>query len=410
MSPDWRLSNLSLKQEVTQTMSFREQATEEVLEAASNDNDSGSNEEQESLEQIEVDMGTTPFTKFYPTTLVSGKFPENEGNPIIRFPDAGNNDGRRDQGYLGLVLDDLEILTDEDEGMDEATLIETDDEDSTEYRAVNLAEDNTVEKFGGDAISIDGDQYGIESRVTEIDGRTILVVDRTASLSVARKIDVNGATYAGMDEETGDVNGGLVEYAYTGEEGQDVDIDGNEVPVGSRYARNPELRDDLSGERVGFMVTRRSDADSGATGYLGRNGQHDEPVVGEGEDGDTHTDPSRATFEELTEARVDGQPERRDMMWYTVFNMDTGEAIQPVSAEDEAGSEPTGYSFLEWSFDPTAGNLPDEDWEFVQEYIEAGLPDDEDTIISNIEDNEDDLSEDPNTERMVGLIQNEAGQ
>ena len=391
-------------------MTFREQATEEVLEAASNDNDSGSNEEQESLEQIEVDMGSIPFTKFYPTTLVSGEFPENEGNPIIRFPDAGNNDGRRDQGYLGLVLDDLEILTDEDEGMDEATLIETDEEDSTEYRAVNLAEDNTVEKFGGDAISIDGDQYGIENRVTEIDGRTILVVDRTASQSVARKIDVNGATYAGMDEETGDVNGGLIEYAYTGEDGQDVDIDGDEVPVGSRYARNPELRDDLSGERVGFMVTRRSDADSGATGYLGRNGQHDEPVVGEGEDGDTHTDPSRATFEELTEARIDGQPERRDMMWYTVFNMETGEAIQPVSAEEEAGSEPTGYSFLEWSFDPTAGNLPDEDWEFVQEYINAGLPDDEDTILSNIEDNEDDLSDDPNTERMVGLIQSEAGQ
>jgi hypothetical protein len=158
------------------------------------------------------------------------------------------------------------------------------------------------------------------------------------------------------------------------------------------------------------MVTRRSDADAGATGYLGRNGQHDEPVVGEGEDGDTHTDPSRATFEELTEARIDGQPERRDMMWYTVFNMETGEALQPVSAADEAGSEPTGYSFLEWSFDPTAGNLPDKDWEFVQEYIEAGLPDDEETILSNIEDNEDDLSDDPNTERMVGLIQSEAGQ
>jgi hypothetical protein len=390
--------------------SFREQVSEEVKDAAQNNGGSGSDEEQETLEQIEVDMGSIPFVKFYPTTLVSGEFPTDEGNPIIRFPDSGNNDGRRDQGYLGIVMDDLEILTDEDEGMSEATFVETDADDSTEYRAVNYADGSTTEKFGGEAVSIDGDQYGVEDTTTSIEGRVILVVDRMASLSVARKLDVNGATYAGMDEETGDVNGGLVEYAYTGENGESVDIDGNEVPVDSRYARNPELRDGLHGERVGFMVTRRSEADGGATGYTGRNGQHDEPVVGVGEDGDTHTDPSRATFEELTEAYVDGQPERRDMMWYSVFNMETGEALQPVSAADEAGSEPTGYSFLEWSFDPTAGNLPDKDWEFVQEYIEAGLPDDEETILSNIEDNAGELSDDPNTERMVGLIQSEAGQ
>jgi len=387
-------------------MSFREQVTQEVQEAAENSG-SGSSQEQETLEQIEVDMGTIPFVKFYPTTLVSGTFPENEGNPIIRFPDAENNDGRRDQGYLGIVLDDLTILTDESEGMENAAFVETDADDSTEYRAVNFDDTNTTEKFGGEAVSIDGDQYGIDDTTVSIDGRAILVVDRTASLSVARKLDVNGGTLAGMDEETGEVNGGLVEYAYTGENGENVDIDGNEVPVGSRYARNPELREELIGEEVGFMVTRRSEADSGATGYLGRDGdaRGGEPVVGEGEDGNTHSDFDRSTYEELVAAG-----ERRDMMWYTVFDMGTGEAIQPVTDEDPEGSEPTGYSFLEWRFDPTAGNLPDEDWEFVQEYIEAGLPDDEDTIIQNIEDNVGELSDDPNTERMIGLIQNEAGQ
>jgi len=392
-------------------MSYRDQATEEINQVAENTNDSDDNQS-ESLEQIEVDMENIPFIKFYPTTLVSGEFPSDEGNPIIRFPDAGNNDGRRDQGYLGLVIDNPEIVTDPEEGMEEATFVETDEDDSTEYRAVNFGDSNTTEKFGGDAVSIDKDQYGVEDTTTSIDGRAILVVDRTASQSVARKLDVNGATYAGMDEDTGDVNGGLIEYALTGDNDQNVDIDGNEVPVGSRYARNPELRDGLLGQETGFLVTRRSEADSGATGYLGRNGQHDEPVVGEGEDGDTHTDPSRATYEELTEAVVDGQPERRDMMWYSVFDMEADDvsAIQPVSAEEEEGREPTGYSFLEWSFDPSAGNLPDEDWEFVQEYIDAGLPDDEDTITDNIEDNLDDLSEEPNTERMVGLIQSEAGQ
>jgi len=388
-------------------MSFREQVTQEVREAAESGTDSN---ESESLDQIDVDMGSIPFVKFYPTTLVSGVMPENEGNPIIRFPDSGNNDGRRDQGYLGIVMDDLEILTDESEGMSDARFVETDSDDTTEYRAVNFDDDSTTRKFGGEAVSIDGDQYGVQDTHTSIDGRAILVIDRTASLSVARKLDVNGATFADMDEETGDTNGGLVEYALTGENGESVDIDGNEVPVNSRYARNPELRDGMFGERVGFMVTRRSEADSGATGYTGRTGQHDEPVVGYGETETTHSDADRATFEELTEATLNGQPERRDMMWYSVFNMESGEAISPVSAEDEAGSEPTSYSFLEWRFDPTAGNLPDEDWEFVQEYIEAGFPDDEEVIIDNIEDNLDDLSEDPNTERMVGLIQAEAGQ
>lgn len=382
-------------------MGFREQVTEEVKAAAEN---SGSTEERETLEQIEVDMDETPFVKFYPGTLVNGVLPVDEGNPIIRFPDASRNDGRKDQGYLGLVMDDLEIVTDPEEGMAEAAFLKTDEDDKTEFRAVNFDDDQVSEKFGGEAVAISGDQYGIEERTEAIEGRAILVVDRTASVSVARKLDVNGGTYAGMDETTGEVNGGLIEYALTDDDGNDVDIDGNEVPVSRRYARNPELRNGLYGTRVGIMVTRRSEADAGATGYTGRNGDANggDPVVGEGEDGATHTDPGRATYEELVAA-----DERRDMMWYTVFNMETGEAIQPVTADDPEGSEPVGYSFLEWTFDPTAGRLPDSDWEFVQEYIESGAPTDEETIRTNIEENAADLSDDPNEDRMVDLIQRE---
>lgn len=381
-------------------MSFREQVTEEVRAAAENTNNDS--DEPEEVQQIEIDMGTIPFVKFYPTTLVSGEIPTGEGNPIIRFPDRGNNDGRQDQGYLGIVMDNLEILTDPDEGMSEATFVETDDDDSTEYRAVNFDDDKTTEKFSGEAVSIDGDQYGVEDTTTSIDGRAILIVDRTASTSVARKLDVNGATLAGMDETTGDVNGGLIEYAFTGENGENVDIHGNEVPVGNRYARNPELRDGLYGERVGFMVTRRSEADAGATGYTGGTG---DPVVGEGEDGATHNDPGRATYEELVAAG-----DRRDMMWYTLFDMASSDSLEMVSADDPEGRQPTGYSFLEWSFDPEAGQLPESDWEFVQQYIDSGMPDDEETIRSNVDDHLEELSDDPNVERMVGLIQAEAGQ
>jgi hypothetical protein len=335
-------------------MSFREAVTQEVQEVA----ERTSSEPQETLEQIEVDFGSMPFVKFYPTTLVSGTFPADEGNPIIRFPDESNNDGRRDQGYLGLVLDDLHVITDEDEGLGGAGIVKTDDEDYTEYRIVNFDDDQTTEKYDGDAVSISGAQYGVDEVVTEIEGRSILVVDRTASVSVARKLDVNGDTLAGMDETTGNVNGGLIEYA--------IDDD---APVNRRYARNPELREELYGSEVGIMVTRRSEVD-----------------------------------EDFAELVHDESTEARDMMWYTVFDMETEEPITPTTGE------PVGYSFLEWRFDPTAGNLPDQDWEFVQEYISNGLPDDEANIIQNIEDNTNRLSADPNVERMVGLIQAKAGQ
>jgi len=333
-------------------MNLRETVAEDVKESAQDDG-------QETLEQIEVDMGSIPFVKFYPTTLIRGTFPEDEGNPIIRFPDAAHNDGRRDQGYLGLVFDDLAIETGDGTGfdMDDATFVRTSDSDSTEYRAVNFTDDKTDEVFGGSGIDISGDKYEVEERTTSIDGRTILVVDRAAAVSVARALDVNGATFAGMDEETGQPNGGLIEYAP-----DDVDAD-----VNRRYARNPELRDELYGEEVGILVTRRSEVD-----------------------------------EDYAERVADVSDETRDMMWYTPVHGD--ETLEPVEGE------PTGYSYLEWRFDPTAGNLPDEDWEFVQEYIEAGAPTDEDTILENIEQNADELSDDPNTERMVGLIQSDAGQ
>jgi len=102
----------------TTTMNLRESATEEVNAAASN-------ETQETLDQIEVDMGAVPFVKFYPTTYITGTFPEEEGNPIIRFRDRSNNNGRQDQGYLGLVMDDLTISTSDETGFDmsEATFV-----------------------------------------------------------------------------------------------------------------------------------------------------------------------------------------------------------------------------------------------------------------------------------------------
>jgi len=158
-----------------------------------------------------------------------------------------------------------------------------------------------------------------------------------------------------MDQSTGQVNDGLIEYA----------LDDEDTEVNRRYARNPELREELYGAEVGILVTRRSDVDE----------DYAERVANESDD-------------------------TRDMMWYTVVNQETGDTLEPTTGEA------VGYSFLEWRFDPTAGNLPDEDWEFVQEYLDAGAPTDEETIVDTIQQNAADLSAEPDTERMVGLIQN----
>lgn len=383
----------------TTMVNYRDAVANEVTQAKENSASNNDETQREQLEQIEVDMGETPFVKFYPTVALTGTFPEDEGNPIIRFRDEQNN-GHGHQGYLGLVLDDLsvdqsEAESDADFDMSEATIIETDDDDYTEYRAVNFGDDNTTEKFGGEAVNIDGDQYGVEDRVSEIDGRVILVVDRTAARSVAQKLDVNGATYADMDEATGEPNTGLIEFAPDGG-GEVENFDGT---LSWRYARRPELREELLGEDVTTLVSRREEVDAGGTGYIGENGQHDEPVVGFGDDEQTHTDPTQATYEELTEAVLNGKPEARPMMWYSVFDGE-GQSLDPVEGET------TGYSFLEWNFDPTANHLPDEQWEFVQEYQAQGLPTDEETITENVEGN----FENANTERIVALIQNGAGE
>lgn len=371
-------------------VNYREQAADEVAQAKENRNSNNDDDTRESVDQIEVDMSETPFVKFYPTTALTGTFPEDEGNPVIRFRDEENN-GHEHQGYLGLVVDDLTIDTSDDGGFDmtDATIVETDDDDYTEYRAVNFGDDDTSEKFDGEAVNIDGDQYGIEDTHETLDQRAILVVDRTAAVSVAKKIDQNGATPAGMDEETGQPNSGLIEYAPNDED----------TEVGWRYARRPELREELLGGEATFLVSRREEIDSGATGYTGQDSDNEEPVIGFGTDGDneeyTHSDESEATYEELVAA-----DEARGMMWYSVFDGD-GEALSPIEGDA------TGYSYLEWNFDPTAGHLPDDQWDFVQEYQSQGLPTDEDTIISNVREN---FGEDTDEEKIVGLIQNGAGQ
>lgn len=377
-------------------MALRDTASERVEEQR--EERAENSETTETLDNIDVDMSSIAFTHFHPTTIVTGTFPEDEGNPVIRFPDQQHNDNRRDQGYLGLVVDDPGVIVDADEGTEETVILDVDS--SNEIRVFNGDDDNTTVGRGSGLEAEDLVKYDDRSYEGEIvdsfpDDRIILTVGGSASKSVAKALDVNGAETAGMDGDTGDVNGGLIEYAP-----DDVDAD-----VRSRYARNPELRDDLYGTETAVMVAWRSDIDDAVTGYTGQDDDSTNPVLGLGDDDSTHSDPRQASFAELVEAG-----ERREMKWFSVFS-DHGDGLDPV---DPTTGDPIGYTYLEWTFDPSVGpdRLPDKDYEFVQQYVEAvndgQIAADEDTIRENISENQDELTDDPREDRIVELIQSQA--
>lgn len=355
-------------------MSFREKAAE------SSKNSGG---QQSDYEGIDVDMDNVAWVKMQPTTFFTGVFPENEGNPIIRFAAPDQNDGRLDQGYLGIVVDDPEVLIDEDEGTENTIIL--DREDSSEYRLFNEDDEGTTleesfTKEDGDVVQ-DGHDVAYNAGqgertysgevVDEItEDRAILTIGGTASKGVGKSLDVKGALEADMDEDGDGPNDGLIEY-------MPEDQRTGDEQYTSRYARNnPELRSELFGTRVGFFLARREEIDD--------------------------------DFAEKVE-----EGERNGMYWWTVFNTETEEVIEPEITD----TEPEQYAFLEWRWDPEGGaGLPEEHYEYVSEYVDAaeqdGGPDtDEDTIRGHIEDDMDTFTDTPDdelVEQMVERVQSEA--
>lgn len=327
-------------------MGFKDQMADEVSRSG-----------RESLDQYDFTQESV-YVKFHPTTAVTGTFPEGEGNPVKRFWDMENENGRKDQGYLGLLFDNPGVERDEDDGT-ENTIILHNPEDSTEYRIFNPDDKSTEVEEDGDTARVfyntgQGERIYRGDVVDEIDAdRAIIVVDGTAAKSVARRIDVNGAQDAEMGAD-GRPNGGLIEYPP-----DDVDAE-----VRSRYARNnPELREDLLGEEVTVMVAHRTEVDD--------------------------------SYAELVE-----EGERNEMKYFMVFDSDG--PVEPTTGE------PIEYTWLDWRYDPEAEALPEQDQDFIKQYVEEGHATDEETIVDNIEANADGLSDDPDVDRIVASIQAES--
>lgn len=382
-------------------MSFRDKAADGAVESRENsggDSDNGGRQDY----GIDVDFDETSFVRTSPTVFTTGVFPSlDEGNPVIRFKNAEYEEGRLDQGYLGLVLDDPEVIADEAEGTAGTVILDTDENDSTDYRLFN--EDDGETKVIDDMGVKFGDRLYEGEILDEIpDDRIILTVSGASAKNVAKRLDKRGPVEADMDEQTGDVNDGLIEY-----KPNDLrENDGSEIT--SRYARDPELKESLHGQRIGLFLARREELDDENTGYVGVNGDaSDTPLLGDAEGVTTHNDPDDASFAEL--AADDDRPER-GMYWYVVFDVDNEEEVEMEVTDDEVH----GYTYLheDWGrFDPEAGRLPDDQWAFVEEYVEdvedGNLDGDEETIRANVEDNAVEFDSEPETENIVSAITNQ---
>lgn len=330
-------------------------------------------------QDIEVDFDEVSWVKTHPTTFLEGDLPDHEeGNPIIRFRSPENNNDRKDQGYIGVVLDNPSVLVSEDEGTENTVVLETDDDDSTDYRIYNLDDKGTTEKDFGVAFSGDNRAGDKLDDFPDDVGRVIVTISSAAARNIARRLDVCGAETAGMDTSTGLVNDGLIEYApdeVTDDQGRDED------GFRSRYARDPELREDMRGKRLGIFHTRREEVDE----------DYAEDVEND---------------------------ERRSMYWFSVFDMEAGESIKPTDEGEPKvvyewdGSEYRNRTFLrdEWGqYDPDATSLPEDQQAFVDAWLDADQSTDEEDIREALDAEDDDTFEDEvRHDQIVAAIQNGA--
>jgi hypothetical protein len=333
-------------------MTFREKTAEAVNEM----NEEQEEYEDEELEGIEVDWDSVPSVKFGTGVFITGELPEGEGNPVILF---GDYDAPARDRYLGIVLDNPSLLVDEDENTDGTVVLDTDDDDNTDYRVHNGDSAQTTVK--NSAVKFTGNtNLGEVIQPSEFDeDRAIVFVTGGGHVSVARSLDINGNNARQIWNEEGGyatTNGGL------------IDKSGDETT----YARyDVQVPDELLGEEIGIMCDWRSEFED----------------------------------EEYRE-RLEEDDDMNDSKWFSVFNMNTGQKLEPR----EYG-EPIQRTFVDdWKEDATAEDfgegavetsLTETESEFVESYRSSGKDTDEETVREAVEADADAFDGEPNTEAIV---------
>lgn len=334
---------------------------------------SGSADFEEELDEqfdwhgIDVDSDVE-YVRTQPTVQLDATFPdEEEGNPLQRNPQPEHYDDRYDQGYLMIVVDDVEVSVD---GEEDVVILYR--EESNEYRVFDL-NDRGTDRVGEGKIAFNNGVSETLYRGEEVDeipdGRIRYTVTSGAAKNVARRLDVCGAEDADTTEDG--VNNGLIEKVppwASDDNGEDED------GYYSRYARDPELREDLRGERVSFVHGRGDEMRGDDSG-----GYHFVVFDGDGEE---------------VEPTDEGEPTvRRE-------RDDDDDWLNRTFLRSEWGRWERAHSG-----DDSSGGLPTQQEKFVEEYVAADMDADEDSIRSHLQDNNDKFENDVQADRIVQEIQ-----
>lgn len=214
------------------------------------------------------DVSAVAWGKSHPTTAVRG-----EAVALRKLYDEDDPD----RSDVAVILENPSLVTSE-EGLETSRVVMNDEETGDEFKAVNLADTQTG-ALGRNGKVSDPDAIADADTLmaTDFAGNTFYGDVRSefdcdadqialkrgggAGRSITRVLDVNGATPADSvtDEEGRPVlheggfpehNGGLVEYHPDGRDGKRP-----------RYARDPQLRDDVMGQDVIIMIQRLSEVD-----------------------------------------------------------------------------------------------------------------------------------------------------
>lgn len=201
------------------------------------------------------DVSGLSFVKTHPTTAVGG-------TPVaLRYFPGDPDEDMLDRGFAGLVLDDPFIVTD-DEDLSGSAIFANSKDKGDDFKVVNL-DDSDTEQIEGAGVDFSGNLYYGDLAEEFGEDRVVLKLTGNAGRSATCTLDVHGKGGAGVvrdDSGTPELNdngypfynGALIEYA------PDNDEDNYTPP---RFARDTQLRPDVEGKQVAFMVQRLAEID-----------------------------------------------------------------------------------------------------------------------------------------------------
>lgn len=231
-------------------------------EAAEASTGNDAQEEESGNDYDRIDVSDASYIKLHPgATAIEATV---EGLRYFAPYDENGEYQEDGRGEVHVVASDVTIPDDED--LDDVAIFEGTG-GGDDYKVVNTASDNVDVYDAGVSV---GEMYEAdEVDEFDIDGRAVIKLSTSAGRSVARTLDVNGLPNADVvrtDDGAVELqengwptdNGALVEKHPRNRE--------DDFYEPARYARDPQLRPEVEGERIVLLVQEMSEVIDDYTG------------------------------------------------------------------------------------------------------------------------------------------------